>query len=677
MYVKNKNVLKAYINNRLISYNNGYERIYPLITLEMKTSHFRLQVIEDNTIISIYKQNDEYIKVDYSTDNKQTWTALTGLGQNFDRLKFNAGDVIYIRGKIISQLSKPASPSELPPDSYMNITIDQGKVNPKGNIMYLYNYENPLTDTINYKHAFDYLFEPVPINNYHPENGINDVSELELPATTLSEGCYSHMFCGCEAITTSPKLPATTLVKDCYFAMFSGCKSLNKVILKASDISATNCTYHWLNGVAATGEVYNAGNASFTEDSVNGIPTGWEEHSLRKSFVIHHNLQNEGGNNGTVSVNIASLPSQQTMAYTKDLYDGYFTSLNLNDLVKLRKNEKMFVKGNLRRDNYSSIYTNMVITSSDDNVKASITGSINKVIGDTMRNYACKNFFKNSTALTNSPTLPARTLAIGCYSNMFEGCTSLIELPVLPAGTGCSSNELADNCYASMFKGCTSLTTIPSDTVFKSCILTNGCYANMFENCISLTTVNGLNVHFKTADNCFNGTFKGCINLTTVSDFDSYITTAKRCYYEMFSGCTSLVNMPLIDLSSLSPYCCAYMFDGCTSLVIPSGRSLTGNSIMVAADYCYAGMFRNCSNIEYAPKLMNNTLATRCYYRMFDGCSKLSFIISYATDISASYCTYQWVRGVAKCGTFIKDYSMSSWTTGDNGIPANWTVQGA
>lgn len=42
MYVNNKNVLKAYIGNRLISYNNGYERIYPLITLEMKTNTFRL-----------------------------------------------------------------------------------------------------------------------------------------------------------------------------------------------------------------------------------------------------------------------------------------------------------------------------------------------------------------------------------------------------------------------------------------------------------------------------------------------------------------------------------------------------------------------------------------------------------------------------------------------------------
>ena len=59
---------------------------------------------------------------------------------------------------------------------------------------------------------------------------------------------------------------------------------------------------------------------------------------------------------------------------------------------------------------------------------------------------------------------------------------------------------------------------------------------------------------------------------------------------------------------------------------------------------------------------------------MFDGCTKLNYIITYATDISASYCTYQWVRGVAESGTFIKDSKMTSWTTGDSGIPNGWTV---
>ena len=43
------------------------------------------------------------------------------------------------------------------------------------------------------------------------------------------------------------------------------------------------------------------------------------------------------------------------------------------------------------------------------------------------------------------------TLAINCYSNMFQGCTALTQAPSLPATT------LELGCYTSMFQGCTSL----------------------------------------------------------------------------------------------------------------------------------------------------------------------------------------------------------------------------
>ena len=48
----------------------------------------------------------------------------------------------------------------------------------------------------------------------------------ELPATTLEEGCYSNMFYGCTSLTTSPELPATTLAQSCYDSMFRDCTSL-------------------------------------------------------------------------------------------------------------------------------------------------------------------------------------------------------------------------------------------------------------------------------------------------------------------------------------------------------------------------------------------------------------------------------------------------------------------
>ena len=55
---------------------------------------------------------------------------------------------------------------------------------------------------------------------------VTDISNLILPATTLTPACYEYMFAFCTRITTAPKLPATTLADSCYSNMFSSCTSL-------------------------------------------------------------------------------------------------------------------------------------------------------------------------------------------------------------------------------------------------------------------------------------------------------------------------------------------------------------------------------------------------------------------------------------------------------------------
>ena len=62
---------------------------------------------------------------------------------------------------------------------------------------------------------------------------------------------------------------------------------------------------------------------------------------------------------------------------------------------------------------------------------------------------------------------------------------------------------------------------------------------------------------------------------------------------------------------------------------------------------------------------------------MFKGCTNLNYIKCLATDISASSCLNYWVDGVASTGTFVKAASMTSWRTGESGIPNDWTVQDA
>lgn len=97
----------------------------------------------------------------------------------------------------------------------------------------------------------------------------------ELPATTLADYCYVMMFGHCTSLTVAPELPATTLTRYCYQQMFDGCTSLNHIKCLATNISASNCTSRWVNGVAATGTFVKDPNMSGWGTGVNDIPSGW------------------------------------------------------------------------------------------------------------------------------------------------------------------------------------------------------------------------------------------------------------------------------------------------------------------------------------------------------------------------------------------------------------------
>ena len=69
-----------------------------------------------------------------------------------------------------------------------------------------------------------------------------------LPAETLAEDCYRELFRQCSSLQSAPRLPAPTLAVRSYRQMFAGCTSLLSVTCLATDISAENCTFQWMNG---------------------------------------------------------------------------------------------------------------------------------------------------------------------------------------------------------------------------------------------------------------------------------------------------------------------------------------------------------------------------------------------------------------------------------------------
>ena len=126
----------------------------------------------------------------------------------------------------------------------------------------------------------------------------------------------------------------------------------------------------------------------------------------------------------------------------------------------------------------------------------------------------------------------------------------------------------------------------------------------------------------------------------------------------------------ILPSTALTSECYRDMFRECDGLI--TAPSLPATTL---ANGCYRDMFNGCINLTTAPELPATTLVTNCYQSMFASCSSLNYIKMLATDISASSCLYNWVQGVANSGTFVKNASMTTLPTGNNGIPSGWTVQ--
>lgn len=97
----------------------------------------------------------------------------------------------------------------------------------------------------------------------------------ELPATTLADNCYQSMFYDCTSLITAPELPATALEKYCYEFMFKGCSKLSYIKMLATDISASECLYQWVEGVASSGTFVKHPDMTTLPTGISGIPSGW------------------------------------------------------------------------------------------------------------------------------------------------------------------------------------------------------------------------------------------------------------------------------------------------------------------------------------------------------------------------------------------------------------------
>lgn len=291
-----------------------------------------------------------------------------------------------------------------------------------------------------------------------------------LPATTLADWCYYEMFHNCTSLTTAPELPATSLQSYCYEYMFYNCTSLNYIKCLATDISASNCTYNWVNGVASSGTFIRDCNTQWpTGDS--GIPSGWTDNcsSPQPSYSGQY-LTFVAQESGTFKF-LKSTGNTTDIQYSLDSGSTWTTLASDTNSPTVESGHTIMWKGTLTPIAYYDWHYPCGVGKFSSSGRFIAEGNAmsllygNNFVGQTSLNgksYAFATLFSGATTLTSAENLilPATTLSSNCYGQMFLDCTSLTTAPQLPAAT------LVDWCYCYMFEGCSSLNYI-------KCLATN------------------------------------------------------------------------------------------------------------------------------------------------------------------------------------------------------------
>lgn len=248
-------IKKAYFGTNELTSSNAYLGTEPIIPASPAGYDYLTFTSLQNGSTVKFSRSIYQTSCEYSTDNGTTWK--TGNGE---LVTLNSGDKVLYRGTTISA-------SNTSNTSF--ITTGQFKLS--GSIMSMYN-KNPNDTTI----STDYAFVSYFIN----QSAIKDISELLLPATTVSQSCYqgmfmnctgltsissgfsipavansscTNMFYGCNNLTSVPvdMLPSTTLATQCYCNMFRNCSKITQVPDLPATSSAIGCYQSMFEGCSS------------------------------------------------------------------------------------------------------------------------------------------------------------------------------------------------------------------------------------------------------------------------------------------------------------------------------------------------------------------------------------------------------------------------------------------
>lgn len=668
------------------------------------------------------------ITISYSKDYGVTWQTITTTTGGTP-ISVNAGDKVYIKGTNTRY-------TEGDKTKFAAFSGGTATYNVEGNIMSLIygdNFSGQTTlstnwalanvfNTSNIISAENLVMPATTLSNYCYRATFANCSYLEtppeLPATTLSEGCYWYMFDNDITLTVAPDLPSTTLAVGCYVGMFHHCSGLttapdllaetlpvsayssmfdaciniNYIRCLATNISASSCTYKWVNSVASSGTFVKDGSMTGWTIGMNGIPTNWitQNEGLAPptiscdgevvtlycndpTITIYYRLDNVGGFvEYTQTIEITA----DTVVSAYAVFDGETSTTVTETCV------------------YSPVQlVAPTITCDGENVYlACVTQGANiyyRLDGGSYTQYSASIPITADTVVDAYSTIHGRVSTVvtqTCeYSPVHHYENDYLTFKIRTNGKVYlhSNNDVVKTIDYSLNGGAWSTITASDSST----------YINVSTG--DVVRFRGENTSYSTSKSGYTGFGHGERTPTGQSSYDSDAAEfdiegniMSLVYGDNFSGQTAMTGTYnfcslfkkskcisaehlILPTTTLTNYCYRAMFSWCTYLTTPPALPAT-----TLAQGCYWYMFERC-DITTAPDLLAETLVRECYGNMFTNCTNLNYIKCMAVDgLSASSAKTGWVTNVASSGTFVKNtnVTVSTWGRDNNGIPTNWLV---
>jgi len=488
-------IASVYLADEMIWSAGGYSSQY-----------LTLDIVSGGTLMWRAFSSADAKSISYSLDDGDTWTQITSdVGVSAPTLSVSAGDRVMLKGTNASY-GTPTAGSQMA-FTYSTFNGSTASFNLEGNIMSLVYGDNfSGQTTLESAYTFGMMFF---------STSVLSAEHLVMPATSLSEGCYWSMFNGCTSLATAPVLPASTLEDYCYSNMFYGCSSLGYIKCMATDISATDCTAWWVDGVAPYGTFYqnDTVDAGWTKGK-DGIPNGWtpipDYVDYSKEYLTFV------AEDDNVSFTLYGGTAGNTFQYSVD-NGSTWSNVSIGQTTSAINNgEKMLFKAS-----GLTINSELGIGTIRPSSSASVEGNIMSVAyGDDFSgqtsisaNFQFRKLFSGATNITSAENfvLPATAVTKQCYSQMFDHCNGLVTPPQKIGDSAMTFN--GDYCFSDMFSNCTSMTTAPE---LPATTLGLQCYWYMMQGCTSLTTSPTLPAA-TVPKQAYSGMFNGCSNLNSIT----------------------------------------------------------------------------------------------------------------------------------------------------------------